>query len=108
MPGRRGKLDAFAISGSNQVWHWADAMIKGNTVVVSSAEVSDPVAVRYAWGMNPSQRNLLYNREGLPASPFRTDDWPLFDPEAEIVTVAKPAKSETKISIDWERPKMYQ
>lgn len=108
MPARRGKLDAFAISGSNQVWHWADAVIKGNTVVVSSAEVSDPVAVRYAWGMNPSQRNLLYNREGLPASPFRTDDWPLFDPEAEIVTVAKPARSETKISIDWERPKMYQ
>lgn len=108
MPARLGKLDAFAISSNNQVWHWADAVIKGNTIVVSSAEVSDPVAVRYAWGMNPSQRNLLYNQEGLPASPFRTDDWPLFDPEAEIVTVVKPAKSETKISIDWERPKMYQ
>lgn len=108
MPARPGNLDAFAISGSNQVWQWADAVIKGNTVVVSSAGISDPVAVRYAWSMNPSQRNLLYNREGLPASPFRTDDWPLFDPKAEIVTVAKPAKSETKISVDWERPKMYQ
>ena len=108
MPARSGKLDAFAISGSNQVWHWADAVIKGNTVVVSSAKVDAPVAVRYAWGMNPSQRNLLYNREGLPASPFRTDAWPLFDPEAEIVTVAKPAKSDTKSSVDWKRPKMYQ
>ncbi len=108
MPARRGNLDAFAISGKDRVWHWADAAIKGNTIIVSSADVNDPVAVRYAWGMNPSQRNLLYNREGLPASPFRTDDWPLFDPEAEVVTVAKPAKSETKISVDWKRPEMSQ
>jgi len=70
--------------------------------------VADPVAVRYAWGMNPSQRNLLYNREGLPASPFRTDGWPLFAPEADIVTVAKPAQTGTKTSSDWERPEMHQ
>ena len=57
--------------------------------------------------MNPSQRNLLYNKEGLPASPFRTDDWPLFDPDAEIVEVHKPAKSE-KATKDWERPAMTQ
>jgi len=108
VPAKPGKLDAFAIAGADRVWHWADAEIKANTVVVSSPEVSKPVAVRYAWAMNPSQHNLLYNREGIPASPFRTDDWPLFDPDAEIVTVQKPAKSEVKTSVDWERPKMTQ
>ena len=46
--------------------------------------------------MNPSQRNLLYNKEGIPASPFRTDAWPLFDPDADTVTVQKPAKPEVK------------
>jgi hypothetical protein len=42
----------------------------------------------------------------LRASPFRTDDWPLFDPDAKIVTVKKPAKPETKTEVDWERPAM--
>ncbi len=51
---------------------------------------------------------LLYNKEGIPASPFCTDDWPLFDPDAEIVMVEKPAMPEMKNSIDWERPKMSQ
>ena len=102
------KLDAFAIAGADQKWQWADAKINGSTVVVSSPKVSKPVAVRYAWAMNPSRRNLLYNKEGIPASPFRTDDWLLFNPDAEIVTVEKPAKSETKTSVDWERPKMTQ
>lgn len=108
VPARGGKLNTFAISGSDQVWHWADAVIKGDTVVVSSADVPKPVAVRYAWAMNPSQRNLLYNHEGLPASPFRTDDWPLYDPHAEIVTVVKPAKPQNKTSVDWNRPRMPQ
>jgi len=54
--------------------------------------------------------DLLYNREGLPASPFRTDDWPLFDPNADVVTVNKPAKAEdgSTTEIDWERPHMTQ
>jgi sialate O-acetylesterase len=108
VPARPGKLDTFAIAGEDKVWHWADAKIQGSTVVVSSSKVSKPVAVRYAWGMNPSQRNLLYNKEGIPASPFRTDNWPLFDPDAEIVTVEKPAKPEAKTSVDWERPEMTQ
>jgi len=108
VPARPGKLDAFAIAGKDRKWHWADAEIEGNTVVVSSPEVPQPVAVRYAWAMNPSQRNLLYNKEGIPASPFRTDDWPLFDPDAEIVTVKKPAKTGKKSEADWERPKMTQ
>ena len=67
-------LRRFAISGSDRVWHWAEAVIDGQEVVVSSPVVPDPVAVRYAYSMNPEGANL-YNREGLPASPFRTDDW---------------------------------
>ncbi|MBS1852512.1 MAG: hypothetical protein JST79_16525 [Acidobacteria bacterium] len=68
------KLRGFALAGSDHVFHWADATIAGNTVVVTSPEVAAPVAVRYGWGGNPECN--LYNQEGLPASPFRTDDWP--------------------------------
>ncbi len=67
-------LQRFAIAGEDKKWHWADATIDGDTVVVSSAEVAKPVAVRYAFTMNPQGANL-YNVEGLPASPFRTDSW---------------------------------
>jgi len=66
-------LKGFAIAASDRKFVWADAQIDGNTVVVSSNEVSEPVAVRYAWADNPACN--LYNAEGLPASPFRTDDW---------------------------------
>ena len=68
------KLERFAIAGADKKWVWADATIDGETVVVSSPEVKKPVAVRYAYSANPEGRNL-YNREGLPASPFRTDKW---------------------------------
>jgi len=72
---RDGKLKWFAIAGKDKVWHWADAVIDSRqTVLVSSKEVPEPVAVRYAFTMNPEGANL-YNKEGLPASPFRTDDW---------------------------------
>jgi sialate O-acetylesterase len=70
-----GELKEFAIAGSDKKFVWADARVEGNTVVVSSKEVANPVAVRYAWANNPDKANL-YNKEGLPASPFRTDDWP--------------------------------
>lgn len=69
-----GKLARFAIAGEDKVWHWADATIDGETLVVKSAEVKKPVAVRYAYSMNPTGANL-YNKEGIPASPFRTDSW---------------------------------
>jgi len=69
-----GKLARFAIAGEDKAWHWAEATIDGDTVVVSSPDVKEPVAVRYAFSMNPEGANL-YNKEGLPASPFRTDDW---------------------------------
>jgi sialate O-acetylesterase len=66
-------LQGFAIAGADQKWFWATAKIDQNTIVVSSPDVSKPVAVRYAWAFNPTCN--LYNKEGLPASPFRTDDW---------------------------------
>jgi sialate O-acetylesterase len=70
-----GALKQFSIAGADKKFVWADAHIKGNTVVVSSPKVVKPVAVRYAWANNPEGCNL-YNSAGLPASPFRTDDWP--------------------------------
>jgi len=71
---RGAKLQRFAVAGGDRKWVWAEARIDGDTVVVSSPEVRDPMAVRYAFSGNPLGANL-YNREGIPASPFRTDDW---------------------------------
>ena len=70
-----GKLRGFAIAGADRQWHWADAVIDGKDVVVSAKEVPAPIAVRYAFRANPMGDCNLYNKEGLPASPFRTDDW---------------------------------
>jgi len=69
------ELGAFAVAGEDKVYHFANATIVGDTVHVSSEQVAKPVAVRYAWGSNPVA--TLRNAEGLPAIPFRTDDWPL-------------------------------
>lgn len=66
-------LKGFAVAGVDHKFYWANAVIEGNTVVVSCPEVGFPIAVRYAWGDNPVCN--LYNSAGLPASPFRTDDW---------------------------------
>jgi sialate O-acetylesterase len=65
------KLLGFAIAGEDKKFVWADAKIEGKTVVVWSDKVQKPVAVRYAWADNPECN--LYNKEGLPAVPFRTD-----------------------------------
>jgi len=69
-----GKLARFAIAGTERKWFWADAVIDGDTVAVSSVQVPTPVAVRYAFAQSPAGCNL-YHRDGLPASPFRSDDW---------------------------------
>jgi sialate O-acetylesterase len=61
----------FAIAGADGVYHWADARIEGQTVVLRSAAVPMPQSIRYAWAINPDVN--LYNQEGLPATPFRTD-----------------------------------
>jgi sialate O-acetylesterase len=68
-----GELRGFSIAGADKKFHWATAHIDGDSVVVSSTDVNSPMAVRYAWGDSPECN--LFNTEGLPASPFRTDDW---------------------------------
>ena len=67
-------LKGFSIAGPDHRFHWAKAEIIGDKVRVSSPEVAYPVAVRYGWGNNVESN--LYNKAGLPASPFRTDDYP--------------------------------
>jgi sialate O-acetylesterase len=67
-----GELEGFAICGENKNWVWATAKIDGDSVVVWSPNVSQPVAVRYAWANNPTCN--LYNGAGLPASPFQTGE----------------------------------
>jgi sialate O-acetylesterase len=66
-------LKGFAIAGADKKFVWATAKIEGNTVTVSSPDITAPVAVRYGWGNNPP--TSLYNKENLPASPFRTDSF---------------------------------
>jgi sialate O-acetylesterase len=80
-----GPLQRFEIAGEDQKWRWAEAIIDGGTVVVSNKDVSQPVAVRYAWAANPAGANLV-NGVGLPASLFRTDDW-------KLMTEQQPATS---------------
>jgi sialate O-acetylesterase len=67
-------VQGFTIAGADKKFHRATARIDGNTIMVSSPEVEAPVAVRYAWADSPECN--LFNNESLPASPFRTDDWP--------------------------------
>lgn len=68
------RLQGFVIAGADKQFHWADAKIDGDTVVVSCSSVPTPVAVRYAWAPHFPWANL-FNKDGLPAQPFRTDDW---------------------------------
>ena len=75
VPTEGAKLRGFAIAGADKKWHFADAVIDGDTVVVSSAEVAQPVVVRYAYRANALGDCNLYNKDGLPAVPFRTDSW---------------------------------
>ena len=77
-----GKNDGFIIAGADKVWHVAQAAIVGEMIEVSSDKVPEPAAVRYAWADCQGLVNLLVNADGLPASPFRTDNWvatPIFD-----------------------------
>lgn len=68
-----GELEGFSICGEDHKWQWATAKVEGETVMVWSDQVAKPVAVRYAWSNNPVCN--LYNGAGLPAVPFRTDDF---------------------------------
>jgi len=70
------KLDEFAIAGADHMWHWAEAKIVAkDRIEVWSDSVPQPLALRYAFNNNPRHPNLT-NETGLPAAPFRTDDWP--------------------------------
>jgi sialate O-acetylesterase len=75
------KLAEFSIAGDDRKFHWADARISGNEVIVSSPDVPHPIEVRYAWQSNPEA--TLFNGAGLPAGPFRTDTWPLITEDAK-------------------------
>ena len=68
-----GRLEGFAVAGADRKFYWADAKIVGDCVEVTCKDVDRPLAVRYAWANNPVGN--LFNAAGLPASPFRTDDW---------------------------------
>ena len=74
VPDKYGYLKGFALAGTDKKWYYAQGIIENNTVVLHSEQVPLPVAVRYAWADNPYDQNL-YNSEGLPAPPFRTDNW---------------------------------
>jgi len=69
---KNGTLQQFAIAGADGKYVWADATIDGDSVIVSSPAIANPVSVRYAWADNPTGANL-YNSEGLPAAPFHTN-----------------------------------
>jgi sialate O-acetylesterase len=77
--GETAALGGFQIAGEDHKYVAGQAKIEGDSVIVQNETVAHPLAVRYGWGMNPECN--LYNRAGLPASPFRTDDWP--DPTLE-------------------------
>jgi sialate O-acetylesterase len=72
--GADGKVWGFEVAGDDKLFYPATAVIKGNTVVVSSNDVGKPVAVRYGWADDAGAANL-FNKEGFPAPPFRTDNW---------------------------------
>lgn len=72
-----GYVRGFQVAGVDRIFHWAKAEIQGNAVKVYAEAVARPVAVRYGWADNPGPLDL-YNQAGLPAVPFRSDDWPAF------------------------------
>ena len=72
---RYGALNGFEVAGPDRKFYFARAFIRDNQVIVSADSVNNPVAVRYGWSNAPADINL-YNAEGFPASPFRTDNWP--------------------------------
>jgi sialate O-acetylesterase len=82
---KEGLLKWFQIAGTDQKFVFADAKIDGDSVIVSSANVPAPVAVRYAWDNFPDTANL-FNGAGLQAAPFRTDDWDAMPPIADQMT----------------------
>lgn len=69
-----GPLQHFAMAGADKKFYWAEAQIEGNRILLTCKQVPAPAAVRYAWANSPVSANL-FNQQGFPAEPFRTDDW---------------------------------
>ncbi|AYB35359.1 sialate O-acetylesterase [Chryseolinea soli] len=80
---RYGYVKGFEVAGEDHVFHYAKAYIEGDHVVVSSDDVRAPIAVRYGWADDAGDDNL-YNKEGFPAGPFRTDTWKGVTEEAKF------------------------
>ena len=76
-----GELAGFAVAGADRKFIWADAKIVVETVVVSSAKVKEPVAVRYAWAASPMGNLKIHGRPDQPLHSFRTDAWDLPEPD---------------------------
>ncbi len=99
---REGELKGFQIAGEDRVFKPAWAQIEGTQVVVYATDVPSPAAVRYGWSDYPTECNLT-NRTGLPASPFRTDNWPV--PTLPVVVLPKPERPvERTVVIEQPRP----
>lgn len=77
-------LEGFELDWNDRKFHFAWSIIQGDQVIVSCDQVSNPVALRYAWSNNPSDANL-YSKYGLPATPFRTDDWKLITEDSKYM-----------------------
>lgn len=99
-----GPLTWFTIAGENRRFVWADAKIEGETVVVQSEAVEYPVAVRYAWWDDPVGCNL-YNKAGLPASPFRTDAWAGVTADVRSLTDPQPQRKLCQVPEDPRLPR---
>jgi len=85
------EVKGFAICGADKVWHWGTAKIVGrDQVEVTSDKVSAPVAVRYAWADNPVCN--LYSADGLPVTPFRTDDFDMITKPKPTAVAAQPTR----------------
>ncbi|HNQ34993.1 MAG TPA: sialate O-acetylesterase [bacterium] len=86
-----GPVQSLAIAGEDKKFVWAESKIEKDTLVVWSPKVTEPVAVRYGWGENPPIN--LFNKAGLPASPFRTDTWPMNNQREEEAYEKKVAEA---------------
>ena len=90
-----GAPQGFEIAGEDKVFHWADAKIDGDSIVVFNKKVKKPVAVRYAWADNP--KGNIFNPDDVPLIPFRSDEWLHRKPEAPGTTAsASPSSSGSK------------
>jgi sialate O-acetylesterase len=70
----QGNINGFEIAGNNQVFHKANAIIEDDKIIISTKDINAPIQIRYSWKGDASKSNL-FNKEGFPAVPFRTDDW---------------------------------